>query len=164
MAEYDFAWRWLAHGAVGGLIVLMCGSLAARLCRQPVRRGRIVVFTLVGACAVPWLGLLPGGPRWSAGVILPTPTVNALALADLPADPPAAAMELPSLPAATERDAGCARRRPQGRKCRVSANSASLERDRDFPLRRDLGRISRVVALRPVSALADRPRGKVGVG
>jgi hypothetical protein len=58
MAVYDFAWRWLAHAAVGGLIVLALGSLAARLCNQPVRRARIVVLTLLGAFAVPWLGAL----------------------------------------------------------------------------------------------------------
>ena len=38
MDGYVFAWRWLAHAAVGGLIVLALGSLAAHLCRQPVRR------------------------------------------------------------------------------------------------------------------------------
>ena len=63
MAGYDFAWRWLAHAAVGGLIVLALGSLAARLCSQPVRRARVVVLTLLEAFAVPWLGTLPIAPR-----------------------------------------------------------------------------------------------------
>jgi purine nucleoside permease len=67
MAGYDFAWRWLAHAAVGGLIVLALGSLAAKLCRQPVRRARVVILTLLGAFAVPWLGTLSFAPKWSAG-------------------------------------------------------------------------------------------------
>ena len=48
------AWRRLADAAAGGLIVLAVGSLAA-LCRQPVRRARLIVLTLLGAFAVPWL-------------------------------------------------------------------------------------------------------------
>ena len=49
MDGYVLAWRWLAHAAVGGLIVLALGSLAAQLCRQPVRRARVVVLTLAGS-------------------------------------------------------------------------------------------------------------------
>jgi hypothetical protein len=67
-----FAWARLADAAAGGLIVLAVGSLAARLCRQPVRRARLVVLTLVGAVAVPCLGALPIAPRWSAR-LLPAP-------------------------------------------------------------------------------------------
>src|SRR5438270_10574033 len=66
------AWSRLADAAAGGLMVLAVGSLAARLCRQPVRRARLVVLTLLGAVAVPWLGALPLAPRWSAR-ILPAP-------------------------------------------------------------------------------------------
>ena len=66
------AWRRLADAAVGGLIVLAVGSLAARLCRQPVRRARLVVLTLLGGLAVPCLGALPVAPHWSAG-FLPAP-------------------------------------------------------------------------------------------
>ena len=55
------AWVRMADAAAGGLIVLAVGSLAARLCRQPVRRARIVVLTLLGGVAVP----LRGAPcRW----------------------------------------------------------------------------------------------------
>ena len=64
-----FAWARLADAAGGGLIVLAMGSLAARLCRQPVRRARLVVLTLVGAVAVPCLGALPITPRWSARLL-----------------------------------------------------------------------------------------------
>ena len=66
------AWGRLADAAAGGLIVLAVGSLAARLCRQPVRRARLVVLTLLGGVAVPCLGALPVVPRWSAG-LLPAP-------------------------------------------------------------------------------------------
>ncbi len=57
----------LADAAAGGLIVLAAGSLAARLCRQPVRRARLIVLSLLGAMAVPALGALPVAPRWSVG-------------------------------------------------------------------------------------------------
>lgn len=66
------AWGRLADAAAGGLIVLAVGSLAARLCRQPVRRARLVVLTLLGGVAVPCLGTLPVAPRWSTG-LLPAP-------------------------------------------------------------------------------------------
>jgi beta-lactamase regulating signal transducer with metallopeptidase domain len=65
MSNFDLARNWLAHAAAGGFIVLVLGSLAARLCRQPVRRARVVILTLVTAFAVPWLGALPVVPRWS---------------------------------------------------------------------------------------------------
>ncbi len=81
MDGYVLAWRWLAHGAVGGLIVLCLGSLAAWLCRQPVRRARIVVLTLLGGFVVPWLGALPIAPRWSAGIVLAAPRVLTLSAA-----------------------------------------------------------------------------------
>ena len=73
-------WSRLADAAVGGLIVLAAGSLAARLCRQPVRRVRLVVLSLLGAMAVPALGALPVAPRWSAG--LPAAPAAILARAD----------------------------------------------------------------------------------
>ncbi len=61
----------LLRAATGGLIVLAVGSLAARLCRQPVRRARLVVLTLLAALIVPWLGTLPLAPRWPAGLLRP---------------------------------------------------------------------------------------------
>ena len=67
------ACAWLSHGAVGGLILLCLGSLSVWLCGQPVRRARIVVLTLLGGFAVPWLGLVSIVPRWSAGIVLPVP-------------------------------------------------------------------------------------------
>ena len=60
---------WLANAAAGSLIILAVGSLAARLCRQPVRRARLVVLTIFGALALPWLALVPVVPRWSTRIL-----------------------------------------------------------------------------------------------
>jgi beta-lactamase regulating signal transducer with metallopeptidase domain len=66
------AWPWLANAAAGGLVVLAAGALAVRLCRQPARRARLIVLTIVGAVAVPCLssiGLgLPISVRLPVGV------------------------------------------------------------------------------------------------
>src|SRR4051794_23455488 len=67
----------LADAAAGSLIVLAAGSFAARLCRQPVRRARLIVLSLLGAMAVPALGALPVAPRWPAGPPpAPAPTLT----------------------------------------------------------------------------------------
>jgi beta-lactamase regulating signal transducer with metallopeptidase domain/protocatechuate 3,4-dioxygenase beta subunit len=63
------SWLWLANAAVGGFLVLGLGCLAARFCRQPVRRLRLLELTLLGCLVVPWLGLASGWPRWSLGVL-----------------------------------------------------------------------------------------------
>jgi hypothetical protein len=73
MGWQEFAWSRLLNPAAGSLIVLTVGCLAARFCRQPVRRARIVVLTILGAIAAPCLGALPLTPRWSAGLLSPTP-------------------------------------------------------------------------------------------
>ncbi|MDG3005290.1 M56 family metallopeptidase [Paludisphaera mucosa] len=59
----------LANAAGGGLVVLVLGSLAVRLSRQPVHRARLVVLTLLGAAAIPGLAALPFTPRWSLGLL-----------------------------------------------------------------------------------------------
>ena len=87
----------LADAAAGGLIVLAAGSLAAWLCRQPVRRARLIVLSLLGAMAVPALGALPVAPRWSVG--LPAAPAAILARADHAA--PAEAGSRPHPPGAT---------------------------------------------------------------
>jgi hypothetical protein len=87
----------LADAAAGGLIVLAAGSLAARFCRQPVRRARLIVLSLLGALAVPALGALPVAPRWSAG--LPA-APGAILAGDDPAAP-AEAGSRPHWPRAT---------------------------------------------------------------
>jgi hypothetical protein len=63
MHGYVFAWRWLAHAAVGGFFVLALGTLAALCCRQPVRRARVIVLTVLAAFAVPLLSNLPMAPK-----------------------------------------------------------------------------------------------------
>jgi beta-lactamase regulating signal transducer with metallopeptidase domain len=66
MAWEAVAWRWLTHSALAGLMVLAVGSLAVAVCRQPVQRGRVVLWTLLGSLALPWIGMLPWLPRWPA--------------------------------------------------------------------------------------------------
>jgi beta-lactamase regulating signal transducer with metallopeptidase domain len=56
--------------------VLALGSLAAKLCRQPVRRARVVMLTLLVAFAVPWLGALSFAPKWSAGFVIASPAAR----------------------------------------------------------------------------------------
>jgi protocatechuate 3,4-dioxygenase beta subunit len=68
---------WLAHAALGGLLVLAAGCLAVRCCRQPAVRLRLIELTLLGCLLAPWLYLLPGVPRWSAGWLAPgAPTIE----------------------------------------------------------------------------------------
>jgi beta-lactamase regulating signal transducer with metallopeptidase domain len=54
VSSWDFVWQ----AAAGGLAVLAAGTLAVRLCRQPARRARLIVLTIIGAVAVPWLGAI----------------------------------------------------------------------------------------------------------
>src|SRR5262245_53147682 len=76
MAWHITALTWLIHATVGGSLFLLAGALAVRWCREPVRRIRLIELTLAGALLVPWVGLLPGLPRWSPGrVALPTPPI-----------------------------------------------------------------------------------------
>jgi beta-lactamase regulating signal transducer with metallopeptidase domain len=67
MAWHIPIWNWLIHAALGGLFLLAGGCLAARLCRQPVRRLRVIELTLLACLVVPWLHLVPGLPQWSLG-------------------------------------------------------------------------------------------------
>jgi beta-lactamase regulating signal transducer with metallopeptidase domain/protocatechuate 3,4-dioxygenase beta subunit len=69
MAWHVPFWNWLAHAAAGALVVLAVGCLAAILCRQPVRRLRLIELTLLGCLLTPWLSLLSGLPQWSLGVL-----------------------------------------------------------------------------------------------
>ena len=91
-------WTRLADAAAGGLIVLAAGSLAARLCRQPVRRAWLIILSLQGAMAVPLLGALPVAPRWSAGL----PAAPAAMLARANHAFPAEAEREPHPPGAAE--------------------------------------------------------------
>ncbi|HEV3021845.1 MAG TPA: hypothetical protein VGX76_05240, partial [Pirellulales bacterium] len=64
LAVYD----WLVRAASESLLLLVFGSLAVILIRQPARRARLITWTLGSCLVVPWLGLLPGWPRWEVGV------------------------------------------------------------------------------------------------
>lgn len=55
---------WLAGSALASLVVLAIGSGALLICRQPVRRLRIIELSLLGCLVVPWLGTIPGYPQW----------------------------------------------------------------------------------------------------
>jgi len=108
MDGYLLAWRWLANAAAGGSIVLILGSLAAWRCTRPAERARIVLLTLLGGLAVPWLGYLPIAPKWSAGVFrapAPTPAAAAPAVQTAAVQAPASlspSIDFPSRPAAIE--------------------------------------------------------------
>ena len=58
---------WLVHSALVSLAVLLIGSGAVLLCRQPARRLRIIALTLAGCLVTSWLGLIPGYPRLEVG-------------------------------------------------------------------------------------------------
>ena len=78
MSWCGLVYPWLVHSALISLMVLIVGSGAALLCRQPTRRARIIELSLAGCLVAPWLGMIPGYPqlavgRWSAAV-LPTRT------------------------------------------------------------------------------------------
>jgi beta-lactamase regulating signal transducer with metallopeptidase domain/protocatechuate 3,4-dioxygenase beta subunit len=67
MTWYIPIWTWLAHAAVGTLLVLAAGCLGAALSRQPVRKLRLLELTLAGCLLAPWLSLVSGLPQWSLG-------------------------------------------------------------------------------------------------
>jgi beta-lactamase regulating signal transducer with metallopeptidase domain/protocatechuate 3,4-dioxygenase beta subunit len=67
MSWYIPVWTWLAHAAVGTLLVLTVGCLGAALSRQPIRKLRLIELTLLGCLLAPWLSLLSGLPQWSLG-------------------------------------------------------------------------------------------------
>ena len=73
MAWQVSIWNSLVQTALGGLIVFTMGGLAVRFCRQPVRRVRLVVLTLLaypdGALArhIPLPIRFPVVPRWLTG-------------------------------------------------------------------------------------------------
>ena len=72
MSWHMLAFQWLAQGAAGGLLVLLAGSLAAKVCRQPVRRARLALLTMAGGLIVPWLAALSVAPAWTS-VRIPAP-------------------------------------------------------------------------------------------
>jgi beta-lactamase regulating signal transducer with metallopeptidase domain/protocatechuate 3,4-dioxygenase beta subunit len=61
------ALNWLAHVALGGSCFLAMGSIAVCCCRQPIRKIRLMEWTLLGALFVPGLAALSVMPRWHFG-------------------------------------------------------------------------------------------------
>ena len=84
MAWAASAWDLLLQSAAGGLVVLALGAAAVRICRQPVRRARLIVLAIAGALVVPCLG--------SIGIALPVPLgiPSRASLAGGPSSPAAA--------------------------------------------------------------------------
>ena len=78
------AWGRLADAAAGGLIVLTVGSLAAWFCRQPVRRARLVVLSLLGGVAVPCLAPCRSHPSGRPDSFRPPMPLSVLALTMTP--------------------------------------------------------------------------------
>src|SRR5262245_39652529 len=65
MNSMAWAFDGLSGAAVMSLMISALGSAAAFVCREPVRRMRVVTLAL-GACLVaPLVALVPGLPRWS---------------------------------------------------------------------------------------------------
>ncbi|HWY88772.1 MAG TPA: M56 family metallopeptidase, partial [Gemmataceae bacterium] len=93
----------LAHAAVGGTLFLAAGFLAVLLCRQPIRRIRLIELTLLGSLAVPVASQLPWLPHWSTGLLdLSTPVAKMQGAADSRAEPIAAmSAPIPMVPANT---------------------------------------------------------------
>ncbi len=54
---------WVVYSALLNLVVLALGSSAMLLCRQPIRRLRVIELTLAGCLVAPWLGMIPGYPQ-----------------------------------------------------------------------------------------------------
>src|SRR5262245_43219509 len=71
MSWHISVWYWLLHAALGSFLILGSACLAALVCRQPVRRLRLIELTLAGCLLVPWLVLVPGLPRWPIDTFIP---------------------------------------------------------------------------------------------
>jgi beta-lactamase regulating signal transducer with metallopeptidase domain len=65
MNSMAWAFDWLSGAAVMSLEISALGSAAALICREPVRRMRVVTLTLAACVAAPLVALVPGLPRWS---------------------------------------------------------------------------------------------------
>ncbi len=63
MTGTDVLFSWLVRSALIGLVVLLVGSGAVLLLRQPVRRVRIIELVLWACLLAPFLGMLPGYPQ-----------------------------------------------------------------------------------------------------
>jgi len=61
----DILCSWLVRSALVSLTILLFGSGAVLIWRQPLRRVRIIELVLAGCLIAPWLGLIPGYPQLS---------------------------------------------------------------------------------------------------
>ena len=61
----DILCSWLMRSALVSLTILLIGSGAVLIWRQPARRVRIIELVLAGCLIAPWLGLIPGYPQFS---------------------------------------------------------------------------------------------------
>src|SRR5689334_3367975 len=96
----SWAWLWLIRATLSGLVTLTVGAAAAGVCRQPVRRLRILRLTAIGCLLVPGIAALPG--------IVRVPLHSSLfesALRSVP-DQPAVGGELPAGSSAEEGERG----------------------------------------------------------
>ncbi len=59
----DILCSWLVHSALVSLTILLIGSGAVLVWRQPVRRVRIIELVLAGCLIAPLLGMIPGYPQ-----------------------------------------------------------------------------------------------------
>ena len=84
MPYHDILCSWLLRSALVSLTILLIGSGAVLVWRQPVRRVRIIELVLAGCLVAPLLGMIPGYPQlslawWHSGAVkqqeapLPTP-------------------------------------------------------------------------------------------
>jgi formylglycine-generating enzyme required for sulfatase activity len=65
MPYEDILCSWLVRSALVSLTILLIGSGAVLIWRQPLRRVRIIELVLAGCLIAPWLGLIPGYPQFS---------------------------------------------------------------------------------------------------
>lgn len=129
-----------AEAALAGLVVLTCGGLALKACRQPVHRARIVGLTILGALLAPAVGALPFAPRWASGLLAlgvssaSTTTNDAAALETMPIPSPMRAMPREVTLAGPSRLAGAADPGPAPAKAVGSALSSKIARRPTGPL------------------------------
>jgi hypothetical protein len=63
MPYNDILCSWLVRSALVSLTILLIGSGAVLVWRQPVRRVRIIELVLAGCLMAPLLGMIPGYPQ-----------------------------------------------------------------------------------------------------
>lgn len=93
---------WLVQSALVSLAILVAGTVAFVLWRQPARRVRIIELAMLGCLVAPWLAMIPGYPKWSiAG--LPAPVQSPPVSDGSPIPPDDSAVPATALPAAPGR-------------------------------------------------------------